>query len=124
MDFLQEQGLKTSDGKVFLFGGDKGETFHQVETIIAQKGRETNPSLIELLDKKRIALQSTHPGFSNEILCYDIKLDSWSVAGRLPFSTPVTTHVFLWDNRIFIPGGEIRAGVRTPDIFSAELLKK
>ena len=117
-------GLKTSDGKVFLFGGDKGETFHQVETIIAQKGRETNPSLIELLDKKRIALQSTHPGFSNEILCYDIKLDSWSVAGRLPFSTPVTTHAFVWDNRIFIPGGEIRAGVRTPDIFSAELLKK
>ena len=117
-------GLGTSAGEVFLFGGDKGETFHQVEMIIAEKARETNPALIETLDKKRIALQSTHPGFSNDILCYDSKLDSWTIAGRLTFPAPVTTHAFLWDNRIFIPGGEIRAGVRTPDIFSAELLKK
>lgn len=117
-------GLGTSVGEVFLFGGDKGETFHQVEKIIAEKARETNPGLIEMLDKKRIAVQSTHPGFSNDILCYDSKFDSWTVAGRLTFPTPVTTHAFLWDNRIFIPGGEIRAGVRTPDIFSAELLKK
>jgi N-acetylneuraminic acid mutarotase len=92
--------------------------------IIAEKTRETNPAMIENLDKKRITLQSNHPGFSNEILCYDTKLDSWTVEGRLPFPTPVTTHAFLWDNRIFIPGGEIRAGVRTPDIFSAELPKK
>lgn len=117
-------GLATNHGEVFLFGGDKGETFHQVEMIVAEKARETNPALIETLDKKRIALQSTHPGFSNDILCYDVKLDSWTVAGRLTFPAPVTTHAFLWDNRIFIPGGEIRAGVRTPDIFSAELLKK
>ncbi len=117
-------GVATNAGKVFLFGGDKGETFHQVEMIIAEKTRETNPAMIENLDKKRITLQSNHPGFSNEILCYDTKLDSWTVEGRLPFPTPVTTHAFLWDNRIFIPGGEIRAGVRTPDIFSAELPKK
>lgn len=117
-------GLATTVGKVFLFGGDKGETFHQVETIIAEKARETKPVLIEMLDKKRIELQSNHPGFSNEILCYDIILDSWSSAGKLPFAAPVTTHAFLWDNRIFIPGGEIRAGVRTADIFSAEVLKK
>lgn len=117
-------GVATTAGKVFLFGGDKGETFHQVEMIIAEKGRQSNPALIEMLDKKRIALQSSHPGFSTEILCYDANLDSWTVAGKLPFPTPVTTHAFLWDNRIFIPGGEIRAGVRTPDIFSAELPKK
>ena len=117
-------GLTTTDGKVFLFGGDKGETFHEVETIIAEKASETNQGRIDMLDKKRIALQSTHPGFSSEIICYYTRLDSWTVTGMLSFSTPVTTHAFLWDNRIFIPGGEIRAGVRTPNIFSAEVLKK
>lgn len=117
-------GLTTTDGKVFLFGGDKGETFHEVEKIIAEKASETNQGRIDMLDKKRIALQSTHPGFSSEIICYDTRLDSWTVTGMLSFPTPVTTHAFLWDNRIFIPGGEIRAGVRTPDIFSAELIKK
>lgn len=117
-------GLVINTGEVILFGGDKGEIFHQVEKIIVEKARETNPGLIDALDRKRIGLQSGHPGFSNDVLCYNTKLDSWTVSGRLTFPTPVTTHAFLWDNRIFIPGGEIRAGVRTPDIFSAELLKK
>lgn len=117
-------GLLDSSGRVLLFGGDRGEVFSKVEVLIAQKNRESDSLAIEALDKQRVALQSNHPGFSKEILAYDIEHDRWDSIGTLPFPTLVTTHAFLWDNRIFIPGGEIRAGVRTPDIFSAEVLKK
>jgi len=117
-------GVIDSSGSVLLFGGDKGEIFSKVEALIAHKNRETDPSVIKTLDKKRIDLQSNHPGFSNEILAYNIEHDHWDIIGTLPFPTPVTTHAFVWDSFVMIPGGEVRAGVRTPNIYSAELQPK
>lgn len=117
-------GLLDPAGRVLLFGGDRGEIFSKVEALVAQKNKETDSIVIETLDKKRVVLQSTHPGFSHEILAYDIEHDRWDNIGILPFSTPVTTHAFVWDGFIMIPGGEIRAGVRTPNIFSLDLKSK
>ena len=117
-------GLLDPSGRVLLFGGDRGEVFSKVEALVAQKNKETDSIVIETLDKKRVVLQSTHPGFSHEILAYDIEHDRWDNIGILPFSTPVTTHAFVWDGFIMIPGGEIRSGVRTPNIFSLELKSK
>ena len=117
-------GVFDPSGRILLFGGDKGEVFSKVEALLAQKSRETDALAIEALDKKRIALQSTHPGFSNTILAYDIEYDRWNTIGTLPFPTPVTTHAFLWSGIVMIPGGEVRAGVRTPNIYAAELKSK
>jgi N-acetylneuraminic acid mutarotase len=117
-------GLLDPTGRVLLFGGDRGEVFSKVEAVVAQKNKETDSIVIETLDKKRMVLQSTHPGFSHEILAYDIEHDRWDAIGSLPFPTPVTTHAFMWDGFIMIPGGEVRAGVRTPHIFSLELNPK
>ena len=117
-------GLLDPWGRVLLFGGDRGEVFSKVEALVAQKNKETDSIVIETLDKKRVVLQSTHPGFSHEILAYDIEHDRWDAIGSLPFPTPVTTHAFIWDGFIMIPGGEVRAGVRTPNIFSIELNSK
>jgi N-acetylneuraminate epimerase len=114
-------GLLDPAGRILLFGGDRGEVFSKVEALVAQKNKETDSIVIETLDKKRVVLQSTHPGFSHEILAYDIEHDRWDAMGSLPFPTPVTTHAFVWDGFIMIPGGEVRAGVRTPNIFSLEL---
>jgi N-acetylneuraminate epimerase len=117
-------GLLDPTGRVLLFGGDRGEVFSKVEAVVAQKNKETDSIVIETLDKKRMVLQSTHPGFSHEILAYDIERDRWDAIGSLPFPTPVTTHAFMWDGFIMIPGGEVRAGVRTPHIYSLELNPK
>jgi N-acetylneuraminate epimerase len=114
-------GLLDPAGRVLIFGGDRGEVFSKVEALVAQKNSQTDPLAIETLDKKRVVLQSTHPGFSHEILAYDIEHDRWDAIGSLPFPTPVTTHAFIWDGFIMMPGGEVRAGVRTPNIFSLEL---
>ena len=114
-------GLLDPSGRVLLFGGDRGEVFSKVEALVAQKNKETDSIVIETLDKKRVVLQSTHPGFSHEILAYDIEHDRWDALAVLPFPIPVTTHAFVWDGFIMLPGGEVRAGVRTPNIFSLEL---
>jgi N-acetylneuraminic acid mutarotase len=114
-------GIGTPQGSIFLFGGDNGTTFHQSETLNAAASRENDPVKKQALIAQRTRLQSTHPGFSNEVLVYNTATDVWSVAGSIPFETPVTTVAVAWHNYVVIPGGEIRAGVRTPQILLGEL---
>jgi N-acetylneuraminic acid mutarotase len=45
---------------------------------------------------------------------YDTIKDTWEKVGNIPFASPVTTVAVKWNGDVLIPGGEIRAGVRTP----------
>lgn len=82
-------------------------------------------------------LKEKHPGFSDNILVYDIKNDAWNVSGKIYTDikenavevpnesvwAPVTTTMALWNNKIVIPGGEVRPATRTPKVLSAEIIK-
>jgi N-acetylneuraminate epimerase len=61
--------------------------------------------------------QEKHPGFPKTVLSYNTKLNSWHAVGELP-SAQVTTTMTLWRNQFVMPTGEIRPGVRTPDIWA------
>jgi N-acetylneuraminic acid mutarotase len=58
-----------------------------------------------------------HPGFSPEILRYDAATSRWVTSGRLP-SSRVTVPVARWHDLWIMPSGEIRPGVRTPEVRS------
>lgn len=89
---------------LIIFGGDDGRNAIKVS---------------ELMDR--------HPGFRNEILCYDIISDLWNIVGTMPVDlkkdavsnpgnsiySPVTTPLVIWNNAILIPGGEARPAVRS-----------
>jgi N-acetylneuraminate epimerase len=60
--------------------------------------------------------KSQHPGFPRDVLTFDLKSQSWSKAGEVPFSL-VTTNAVLWNGQIVIPGGEARPGVRSPQVW-------
>lgn len=74
-----------------------------------------------------------HPGFSDQILAYDIRQRAWTDAGRIPVCrnkdeadnpdaevwSPVTTGLVQLDNKIVIPMGEVRPGVRSNRILTA-----
>jgi N-acetylneuraminic acid mutarotase len=55
------------------------------------------------------------------VLLYDTRKDEWKAAGCISYDSPVTTTAVKWNNKIIIPGGEIKAGVRTPQILSAKI---
>lgn len=112
-------GTVWGEDYIVLFGGDKGETFHKVETLIAKINSEKDSVVKEKLNEEKIMIQSTHPGFSNELLWYNIKKDEWMANGAIPFAVPVTTTAVKMDGKIYIPSGEIKAGVRTPVILKA-----
>lgn len=110
-----------SENEILLFGGDKGETFHKAEELIAAIAGETDTVKKEALNQQKIKVQSTHPGFSKEVLMYNADEDEWSVAGTIPFDVPVTTTAFVAGDAVYIPTGEIKAGVRTPEILMGKL---
>lgn len=116
-------GIASGYGDMLLFGGDKGETFHKTEVLLADIAAEKDEAKKQELIQQKNKLQQSHPGFSNEVLQYNPEKNKWKVIGKIPFSTPVTTAAVKWGNYIFIPSGEIKAGIRTPNILLGKMLK-
>ncbi|KQM69281.1 hypothetical protein ASE74_04510 [Pedobacter sp. Leaf216] len=101
---------------LFVFSGDLGETFHRAEKLIAAMEKEQDPVKKERLNQQKIKVQFNHPGFSRSVLKYNYEKNTWStLKASMPYGT-VTTHAVLFDDEIIIVGGEIKAGVRTPNI--------
>jgi N-acetylneuraminate epimerase len=58
-----------------------------------------------------------HPGFAREILRLDRKTETWAEDGAL--TTPrVTTPLVWWNDAWVMPSGEVRPGVRSPEVWS------
>lgn len=114
-------GIAAGKNKILLFGGDKGETFHETELLIAAINAATDTTKKQDMIRQKNQLQSAHPGFSKEVLVYNTTTNNWTNTAPLPFEAPVTTTAILWDNEVVIPNGEIRAGVRTPEIWMGRI---
>lgn len=114
-------GFTSKDGACFIFGGDKGKTYHKVEELMLLINASNNKTQIDSLNQQKTKVQSGHPGFSKEILLLNANAKKWVSIGAIPFETPVTTRAFWWGHKIILAPGEIRAGVRTADIYAATL---
>ncbi len=115
-----QTGVSWKDNGLLIFSGDRGETFQATERLIAQIDRETDSIKKSEFTTRKEEMQKNHPGFENQILYYDTNRDIWKNIGVIPFPGQVTTTAVKWKDEIIIPGGEIRAGVRTPDIISGK----
>jgi N-acetylneuraminic acid mutarotase len=58
-----------------------------------------------------------HPGFSRTITRYDPVRDLWSVSGEAPVAR-VTAPCVEWGDGFVVPSGEVRPGVRSPEVWS------
>lgn len=109
---------------LLVVSGDNGQTFNQVERFnkaIAETKSETEK---QILQAQKATLLSNHPGFGKEVLLYNTITDQWHVLHNIPSAGQVTTTAVKWGNEIYIPSGEIRAGVRTPDIWKGIIQQK
>jgi N-acetylneuraminic acid mutarotase len=59
----------------------------------------------------------SHPGFEHAILHFDAKTASWTESGSLP-APRVTAPLVRWNNVWVVPSGEVRPGVRSPEVWS------
>lgn len=60
-----------------------------------------------------------HPGFPKSILAYDPERDEWSEVDSMK-AARVTTACIEWRERLVIPSGEVRPGVRSPEVWAME----
>ena len=58
-----------------------------------------------------------HPGFPATILAYDAESDTWRENGKVP-APRVTVPTAYWRDRVVIPSGELRPGVRSPEVWT------
>ncbi len=77
-------GIAAGKNEVYLFGGDRGNTFHKVETTIAAIKSESDDLKKDKLIRQKIELLSTHPGFSKEILMFNTIKNKWIISSVIP----------------------------------------
>lgn len=58
-----------------------------------------------------------HPGFPGNVLRYDIATNVWTIAGKTP-APRATLPCVEWNGQFILPSGEIRPGVRSPEVWS------
>ena len=101
---------------ILLIGGDKGIIFHQIETYRSLIAKAETDKEKQNLQQQKLRLLNHHPGFSKDVYEFNTINRVWKKAGVLPFYGQVTTVAVMWNNAIFIPGGEIKPGTRTAAI--------
>lgn len=116
-------GVAFGKKRIIVFGGDDGSTFHKVETMIAAINTEKDEAKKQALVIEKNNLQSSHPGFNKNILVFNTKKNEWTTVSQMPSAAPVTTTAVLYNGTALIPSGEIKAGVRSPEILSVKIIK-
>ena len=109
-------GIAIGKNYILMIGGDNGTVFHKIETYISQILKANSQEEKEKLTKEKNALSIHHKGFYKGLLLYNIKLDKWEKIDKYPYLAQVTTTAAKWGNDIVVSNGEIKPGIRTPDV--------
>jgi N-acetylneuraminate epimerase len=115
-NFSAGAGVAVGNHSIVIVGGDNGEVFHKIETYLSQIAQNISPEEKAKLTAEKNILNTTHEGFYKGILLYNTLTNTWSKIGDLPFLAHVTTTATLWNNEIVLSNGEIKPGVRTPNV--------
>lgn len=115
-NFSAGAGVAFGNQYILITGGDNGTTFHKIETYLSQISKASSEEEKSKLIAEKNILNTTHNGFYNAILLYNTQTNKWSKIGELPFLAHVTTPAVLWNNKIVLSNGEIKPGIRTPNV--------
>jgi N-acetylneuraminic acid mutarotase len=114
-------GVAVGKNYILMIGGDNGTVFHKIETYISQISKASSEEEKEKLTREKNALSIYHDGFYKGLLLYHTKLDKWEKIGEYPYPAQVTTTAVKWGNDIVVSNGEIKPGVRTPNVMIGSL---
>lgn len=115
-NFSAGAGVAVGNEYILILGGDNGTTFHKIETFLSQIAKAVSEEEKSKLIAEKNILNTTHQGFYNDILLYNTHTNKWSKIGELPFLAQVTTTATIWNDKVVLSNGEIKPGIRTPDV--------
>lgn len=111
-------------GHIIIAGGDDGEAFLRREALSAKILEAGSPEARDSLEKALVLEFTGHEGFSDKIFAYHPITDTWITVDSAGTGFPVATTAIKAGNRIIIPSGEIRPGVRKPSVIGIEITDK
>jgi SSS family solute:Na+ symporter len=104
---------------IAFLGGASEKGFskeHELKKHISEAISLRDTSGIAQAKKDLLTFYNTHPGFSKKILLYNTITGSLSVAWKYEYVFPVTSNLSPWNGGVFLSNGEVKPGVRTPEI--------
>jgi cyclically-permuted mutarotase family protein len=116
-------GVALGNDEILITGFDNGKAFHKIETLIAKIAQAKTEQERQKLTEEKNNLSIHHKGFDKSLLLYSTNNNAWTKTGELPFPAYVTTTVVMWGSDIVISNGEIKPGVRTPNVLVGEVVK-
>ncbi len=119
--FSAGAGVPLGKNFILVTGGDNGQIFHQIESYLAQIAQTKDPAEKARLVALKNDLMIKHQGFDPKVLRYDVTSDKWTKLPKLPFYAQVTTTATMWGDDLVLSNGEIKPGVRTPNIMIGKL---
>ncbi|WP_346861837.1 hypothetical protein [uncultured Draconibacterium sp.] len=109
-------GIPFGENFIVLFGGDHGILFNKTEDFNHQISQEKDQKKLEKLMHDKKAHLESHPGFNRHIFVYNTLDNTCLSTNQLPFAAQVTTTAVKSNDKVYIPNGEIKPGVRTPEV--------
>lgn len=114
-------GVAIGENSIILLGGDHGILFNKTEDFITRILAEPDEIKKSKLIEQKNAHLENHPGFDRLVLIYNTLTNKCQQVGTLPHAAQVTTTAVRKSNKIYIPNGEIKPGVRTPKVNSLDV---
>jgi N-acetylneuraminate epimerase len=109
-------GVAIGSKLIAVFGGDIGIFYNKTEQYLATIDALKTDAEKQPVIKEKNKMLENHPGFYNEVLIYNTITKTFYSGGVIPGKPQVTTTAVSWNNKVFIPGGEIKPGVRTAEV--------
>ncbi len=112
-----------TNDEMYFFGGDEGNRLKR-RFELEKRITKSHGKLKEKYIKKLRRLYVKHSGFSNTIISYNTNLNSWKEVGKTNIQNlPVATTAIWWRNKIILPAGELKPGIRSNNILEIDLNK-
>lgn len=114
--FMASAAYPFKNDYIILAGGDKGNLFRQIEAFQLQIASAIDEGEKARLIAEKNKLLVHHPGFSTDVLMYNNRTNHWKKIGHLPFASQITGGATTWEGSFILSSGEVRPGVRSPQI--------
>jgi predicted MFS family arabinose efflux permease/N-acetylneuraminic acid mutarotase len=72
--------------------------------------------------RARFPLRTEQPGYTRQVLVYDVQRNAWTVRGQLPFSQ-VGVPLVTWRGYALLPGGESQPQTSVADVWAGEWIQ-
>lgn len=108
---------------ILIFGSDDGQLLLERDSLQALINTSSDRRVADSAKQQLKKSFTDHPGFRRDIVAFNTVTKTFQCAGRMPGTAPVVTRALDWNGRVVIPGGEIKPGIRTPEIYVSSISK-